>query len=125
MLLKNILIGVNNYENFEYRLSQFLESFYYDVDIREEIVKEEPLTYGDYLMNGIIAAVVEELCYRYKVEIPSWVLKKEFSGFDYPVIYNPLGVDFSKETIILYYLNSPVSFIIRNIFVSSQFLIRF
>ena len=119
-----VINEVKDYHDFEFKLRMFLEHFYYREGIREKLVEKEPIVNENEIMNNMLAACVEEMCFRAGVKRPEWLIKKAFNGFVNPVIYNPTNTYMSDAEKVFLYLNSPIAFQRRLLFVDPEFLIR-
>ena len=104
-------------EEFEINLSQFLDDFY-SCDNNDEkylLIKDEYT--GEYseeneMILRIIAATVDELCFRYQLEQrPEWIDKKKFIGSDKPIFYGTEGMTQKGRVYLMRFQNIRVYFL--------------
>lgn len=120
--------SIKNRDEFEINLSQFLEDFYNCSNNNDRLNLIEEEYGGDYyedieVILRITAATVDELCFRYDIERPSWIDKDKYEGSGKPLFYNIDGMSDKDRVYTL--LRAPIKFIERNVFVPRQFLVRF
>lgn len=122
---KFILENTKDFNEFDLYLGQFLDDFYNSDNKleRELIIAEEPADSGDNIKNRIMAAIVDELCFRYELKVPEWVSKDNFIKGE-PIFYHGGLVKEDYYKVILM-LEAPITFAIRDVFVPRQFLVRF
>ncbi len=105
---------------FRYALAEFLDKFYSSSNSeRVKMVSKNPFPeFKDKRIQAYIAATVEELCYRYNLEIPEWVNDKKY------FLKEPFFLTEIESIKPFLLVESPLSFKRRNIFVSSNVLVR-
>lgn len=104
----------------KYLLADFIDEFNRaDMTEKQRMVKSFPFNkIKDKKYAAYIAAAVEELCYRNRMDSPEWVFDKKYR------LKEPLFVGGLESMKAFLIAESPVSFRRRNIFVSENVLKR-
>lgn len=107
-------------EDVKYILANFIDEFNRsDLERKKEMIKSFPFSeINDIKYSAYVAAMVEELCFRNKIEIPDWVWDKKYR------LKEPFFVGGLESLKAFLIAESPLSFRRRNIFVSANVLQR-
>ncbi len=111
-----------NIDDFEIHLGNFLDEFYRSSEaVKNDMVKAEPEYFKTISQQtyAFLAGTVEKLCNDSSIEPPGWIFKDEY------VLKDPMFAMDAKGTFRLYLLvESPIEFVVRNIFVTENCLQR-
>jgi hypothetical protein len=107
-------------DDIKYTLADFIDEFNRsDPGKKQKMVEKFPFTgITDIKYTAYIAAMVEELCFQNKMDIPEWVWNKQFQ------LKEPFFVGGLESLKAFLIAESPLPFRRRNIFVSSNVLQR-
>lgn len=111
-----------NISDFEIHLGNFLDEFYRSSEAgKGNIVRDEPEYFKTIPQQtyAFLAGTVEKLCNDSGIEPPKWVFKDEY------ILKDPMFAMDAKGMLRLYLLvESPIEFVVRNIFVTENCLQR-
>jgi hypothetical protein len=107
-------------EDLKYILANFIDEFNRsDRDKKQKMIEKFPFEgITDIKYIAYVAAMVEELCFQNKMEIPEWVWDKQFQ------LKEPFFVGGLESLKAFLIAESPLPFRRRNIFVSANVLQR-
>ena len=109
-------------DNFELYKGDFLDEFYRsNNDRRRRMIEQEPEPYENLSVRILpfLAGMVEKLCHEYGLECPQWIYKDSYYLED-PNFW----MDAQGKLRIHLLVESPIEFKIRNIFTTSNCLVR-
>lgn len=116
--IREVSERIKSWEDFRYEFYNWLDDFYRYPEERERMVRDEIVpTYAKHV-TAFLAAAVHELCLRYGISVPQWVMKTEYF-LDEPWYYP----NFRLHRWILEE-ESPYAFRIRNIWTRYNVLHR-
>jgi hypothetical protein len=104
----------------KYKIANFLDEFYSaDLETKKQMIEKFPLgKIKEKKHAAYVAAMVEDLCLNFNLEIPDWVFNKKYS------LKEPYFVGGLESLKAFLLVESPLSFRRRNIFVSENVLKR-
>jgi len=107
-------------EEIKFILAEFIDEFNRsDLGKRQKMVEKFPFSdITDVKYTAYIAAMVEELCFQNKMEIPEWVWDRKYQ------LKEPFFVGGLESLKAFLIAESPLPFRRRNIFVSANVLQR-
>lgn len=109
---------INDKDRHSFYISEFLEDFYNaPLSDRYKMLEEEPLDVEPIEIAAYLAAMAEKLSIENKIPVPEWTKKQKYILRE-PYFY---GGEKLKAVLII---ESPVAFKRRNLFVSSNALVR-
>ncbi len=99
-------------------ISEFLEDFYNaSISDRYKMLEEEPFNIEPIEISAYLAAMAEKLSIDNKLPVPEWTRKQKY------ILKEPYFYGGEKLKAILI-IESPIAFKRRNLFVSSNALVR-
>jgi hypothetical protein len=111
-----------NTNDFEIHLGNFLDEFYRSSEsTKSNMVKDEPESFNNISQQtyAFVAGTTEKLCNDSSIVPPRWIFKDEYT------LKEPMFAMDAKGTLRLYLLvESPIEFVVRNVFVTENCLQR-
>lgn len=119
--IRDLYEKIDDEHSFYVLKGDFLDTFYANEHLREDLVRDEPVERGDLpdWMPAFLAAMVHKLCNDYDVKLPSWVWKDRY------YLAEPRFSDDAKGKMKAWlFVNAACEFKHRNLFVSADTLDR-
>ena len=119
--IRDIALKIVDEHSFYALKGDFLDIFYAHEDLREELIRDEPVERTDLpnWMLPFLAAMIHKLCNDYNLAVPPWVWHDRYYLSEPRFSHNALG----KMKAWLF-VNAACEFKHRNLFVSADTLDR-
>ncbi len=119
--IRDLYEKIDDEHSFYVLKGDFLDSFYANEHLRENLIRDEPIERFDLpdWMLAFLAAMVHKLCNDYDVKIPSWVWKDR-----YYLTEPRFSHDAQGKMKAWLFVNAAGEFKHRNLFVSADTLDR-